>query len=265
MNLPNAICSARSIPGEPCRRDRRFRCNAEDVIERSVSPNAQIGAGTEIGAFVFVGPNVRIGENCLIESGACLGALPFSKSHHGTAADELEPIIVGDNCRIGSNSVVQYGVERPTFFEEQVWINHSCSIGHDVQVGARTLVGLMSSISGHSTIGRDVRIGPGSTLNNRSVVGERATIGIGSLVLHEIAADATVLGRPAVDRAEYLAEQKHLRSLSGNIRESRPITGGSMQGASIVGRVARRASRSSLGRRVRQAQAEVRTNLNRDR
>ena len=88
------------------------------------------------------------------------------------------------------------------------------------------MLGLASTVSGHSNIGDRVRIGPGSTLTNRSEVGADAVIGIGSLVLHPVVAGATVLGRPAELRTDYLKNSGRLLELLGNGRSHRQITGG---------------------------------------
>lgn len=184
---------------------------------------AQIGAGTMIGANVVIGPDTIIGVECDIQAQAVIGANPFTKAGQDRP---LQAIVIGDRCRIGVGAVIQNGIVRQTTIGVGCWINNLCNIGHDVQLGDRVVMGLSSSISGHSTIGAEVRIGPGCTLNNRSDVGARAVVGIGSLVLHPVAAGTTVMGRPAEERSAHLAQARALRVAAGQDQTSRQITRG---------------------------------------
>jgi len=191
-----------------------------------VSRAARIGSGTVIEAFVVIGPDVEIGSNCLIRSGAKIGVRPFARMA-GAEADRIEvalhPVRIGDDCQIGNNVVIQYGLERPTEIHDGCWINNLCNIGHDIILGAGTAVGLSSSISGYSTIGKKVQIGPGCTLINRTTVGDKSVIGIGSLVLQPVPAGVTYMGRPAVERDEYMTFNRRLRELTDTSREGRPV------------------------------------------
>ena len=83
-----------------------------------IHPGAQIGRGFFIdhGMGVVIGETAEIGENCTLYHGVTLGGTSWAKEKRhptlgnnvviGSGAKVLGPFTVGDNSKIGSNSVV---------------------------------------------------------------------------------------------------------------------------------------------------------------
>ena len=83
-----------------------------------IHPGARIGKGFFIdhGMGVVIGETAEIGDNCTLYHGVTLGGTSWAKEKRhptlgdnvvvGSGAKILGPFRVGDNCRIGSNSVV---------------------------------------------------------------------------------------------------------------------------------------------------------------
>lgn len=83
-----------------------------------IHPGAQIGHGFFIdhGMGVVIGETAEIGENCTLYHGVTLGGTSWAKEKRhptlgdnvviGSGAKVLGPFTVGDNSKIGSNSVV---------------------------------------------------------------------------------------------------------------------------------------------------------------
>ena len=83
-----------------------------------IHPGATIGRGFFIdhGMGVVIGETAEIGDNCLIYHGVTLGGVSLEKTKRhptlgnnivvGTGAKVLGAITIGDNSRIGANSVV---------------------------------------------------------------------------------------------------------------------------------------------------------------
>ena len=109
------------------------------------------------------------------------------------------------------------------------------------------MLGLSSTVPGHSNVGDRGRIGPGSTSTNRSEVGADAIIGIGSLVLHPIAAGTTVPGIPAELRLS-LDNARRFRELSKDKRSHRKITGGGNRYAKFIHPKLRRLLKKLIGK-----------------
>jgi cysteinyl-tRNA synthetase len=89
-----------------------------------IHPAAKIGGGFFIdhGMGVVIGETAEIGENCLLYQGVTLGGTGKEKGKRhptlqnnvvvGTGAKVLGAIIIGDNVKIGANSVVLHDVPR---------------------------------------------------------------------------------------------------------------------------------------------------------
>jgi sugar O-acyltransferase (sialic acid O-acetyltransferase NeuD family) len=77
-------------------------------------------------------------------------------------------------------------------------IMHAFSVvGHDVSVGNYTTIGSFVFIGGHAQIDSHVMIYPHSSILPGVKVGRGARIGAGSVVMHDVPEDVTVMGNPA--------------------------------------------------------------------
>lgn len=90
-------------------------------------------------------------------------------------------------CRISSDATIG----------EHVLVNSSSGIGHDAVVGSySSLLGAVS-VNGNARVGEGVLLGAGSMIYPGKAVGDGATVGLGSVVLRNVRAGATVFGNPA--------------------------------------------------------------------
>ena len=184
-----------------------------------ISPSAVVDQTVKIGAYSIIQGTAIISSNVTIGAHCIIGAMPFND-----VTDKEFGVTLEEGVWVGDKVHIQNGVRRQTVIARKSLINHGCLIGHDVHIGPSCVIGLASTISGHSNLGEGVKIGPGSTLNNRSEIGENARIGIGSLVLHPVPAHKIFIGRPASDITEQKKMSAMLRVLSGSKRKSMPVT-----------------------------------------
>ncbi len=87
-----------------------------------IHPGAKIGRRLVIdhGMGVVIGETAEVGDDCIIFHGVTLGGMKFDpiKRHPtvgnkvliGTGAKVLGPILLGNGCRVGANSVVTHDV-----------------------------------------------------------------------------------------------------------------------------------------------------------
>ncbi len=199
--------------------------NARISPSALIEDDVEIGDGAIVEAHCSIHNGARIGARCHVRSGSRLGTEPFDFRITASGINRRKtshPLIVGEGCEIGHNVVIQNGVERSTVIGANCMINNLCNIGHDIHIGDGSIVGLSTSISGYTTIGEGAEISPGVTISNRITLGKHVTVGIGSLVLHDFADDATVLGRPAVVIEAYKEERRRLKeALFGDYQPSK--------------------------------------------
>lgn len=95
---------------------------------------------------------------------------------------------------IGDPVVVAAGVILP---HGQVVIDGITEIGTGARIRPFVTIGLAEGDYRGPTIGRGVKIGTGAKIIGPVTIGDRATIGANAVVVHDVPADAVVVGVPA--------------------------------------------------------------------
>ncbi|MDE2239968.1 MAG: UDP-3-O-(3-hydroxymyristoyl)glucosamine N-acyltransferase, partial [Rhodospirillales bacterium] len=152
--------------------------NAEIGPGAVIGAGAQIGAGSSIGPLAYVAPGVVVGKNCRIHAqvtlshailgdrvviypGARIGqdGFGFAISKTGfTPVPQLGRVLIGDGAEIGANSTIDRGSAQDTVIGPGVHIDNLVQIGHNVNIGAHSVVVAQAGISGSTQIGQGVMI-----------------------------------------------------------------------------------------------------------
>ncbi len=116
-----------------------------------------IGADSRCVASVTLCTGVRIGARCLLHPGSVIGADGFGQAPDAgryVKVPQLGSVVIGDDVEIGANTTIDRGTLGDTVIEEGVRIDNLVQIGHNVRVGAHTVIAGCSGISGSTTLGR---------------------------------------------------------------------------------------------------------------
>jgi acetyltransferase-like isoleucine patch superfamily enzyme len=138
-----------------------------------VDSSAELAEDVRIGEFTVVGSGVRIGSGCVIGHGvilhadtvlgeqirvddrAVLGKLPMrSPSSATTKEKELDPLVLGDGCLIGTGAVLYRGAR----LRRRVLVADVATVREDVIIGDRTIVGRGVTVENRCSIGRFVKL-----------------------------------------------------------------------------------------------------------
>jgi UDP-3-O-[3-hydroxymyristoyl] glucosamine N-acyltransferase len=186
------------------------------VIEDEV----EIGTGTAVDAFCFLGRGARVGENCWLHprvtlyagarladrveahTGAVIGGdgfgYVFGDDRH-IKFPQIGSVEIGDDVEIGCNTTIDRGSLDATQIGIGVKIDNLVQIAHNVRIGRNTVVAAQVGISGSCTVGAQVLIGgqvgiaPHCTLEDDAVIGAQAGIPSGKTIRR----GQTVWGTPA--------------------------------------------------------------------
>lgn len=210
-----------------------------------IGEDAHVGEGTQIGAHSVIGAGCWIGENCRIHprvtlysgvrighrveihSGAVIGADGFGYAF-GEGRYWKFPqagiVEIADDVEVGANTTIDRGSLDDTRIAEGVKLDNLVQVGHNVQIGAHSVVAAQTGVSGSSVLGRQVVVGgqvgiaDHCTLEDGAIAGAQAGIPTGKT----IRAGQPVWGTPArpLDRfKEQYAWYSRLPELAARIKE----------------------------------------------
>jgi UDP-3-O-[3-hydroxymyristoyl] glucosamine N-acyltransferase len=210
-----------------------------------IGEDAHIGDDTQIGAHCVIGAGCWIGENCRIHPRVTLYASARVGNrveiHAGTVigADgfgyvygdgrywkfpQVGIVEIGDDVEIGANATIDRGSLDDTRIGEGVKLDNLVHVGHNVQIGAHTVIAAQTGISGSSSLGHHVVVGgqvgiaDHCTLEDGATAGAQAGIPTGKT----IRAGQTVWGTPAREIGKFkeaYAWYARLPELGGRIKE----------------------------------------------
>jgi len=197
----------------------------EEPSPAGVSASAEVNDGVEFGDNVYVGQNsvidedvtigddvtihsnvriyrkTRIGDGATIYSGAVLGGNGFSFEINEKGESESFPqigeVIIEDDVLIGPNTTIMRGTLDATHIRERARVNGLCQIGHNVDIGAKTVVNPLCMIAGSAKISNSCWVSPGATIRQHVEIGKNVLVGLGAVVTEDIDDGVTVAGIPA--------------------------------------------------------------------
>jgi UDP-3-O-[3-hydroxymyristoyl] glucosamine N-acyltransferase len=185
-----------------------------------IGEGVRVGEGTQVGAHVVIGAGCWIGEHCRIHprvtlypgvrignfvevhAGAVIGAEGFGYAFDGERYWKFPQagiVEIGDGVEIGANATVDRGSLDDTRIAQGVKLDNLVHVGHNVQIGAHTVIAAQTGISGSSKLGHhvvcggQVGIADHCTLEDQSIAGAQAGIPTGKI----IRTGQTVWGTPA--------------------------------------------------------------------
>ena len=122
-----------------------------------ISERARIGAHAELVANVVIGREVRIGARALVHPGTVIGAdgFGFVREPEGwLKVPQVGSVVIGDDVEIGALTTIDRGTIEDTVIEDGVKLDNNIQVGHNVRIGAHTIIAACVGISGSTTIGK---------------------------------------------------------------------------------------------------------------
>ena len=193
----------------------------------SIGPHCVVGAGSELGervvlhAQVTLYPGVRIGDRSILHSGVRVGVDGFGYVWHEGAHRKVPQVgtcVVGADVEIGANTTIDRGSIGATEIGDGVKIDNLVHIGHNVRVGAHTLIVAQVGVAGSTVIGERVTLAGQAGIPGHVTIGDGATIAAQAGVFGDVPAGAVYSGYPARPHREALRAQAGLSRLARLIK-----------------------------------------------
>jgi UDP-3-O-[3-hydroxymyristoyl] glucosamine N-acyltransferase len=131
----------------------------------------------------------RLGNNVILHSGVVIGSDGFGQANDNgkwLKIPQIGRVILGDDVEIGANSVVDRGAIEDTIIEEGVKLDNLIQIGHNVRLGAHTVMAANCAVAGSTRIGKNCMIGGQVGISGHLTIADNVTLTGGTTVLQSI-------------------------------------------------------------------------------
>ena len=176
-------------------------------VEKMIEDSSKIGENTNIATNVYIGHDVEIGKNCIIQPGAVIGSDGFGYvkvNGKNTKIDQIGTVIIEDEVEIGANTTIDRGAIGDTIIKKYTKIDNLVQIAHNDIIGENCLIISQVGIAGSTTIGNNVTLAGQVGIAGHIEIGDNTMIGAKSGVHGNVEGNQILSGHPLVDHREDL-------------------------------------------------------------
>jgi len=197
--------------------------------------NVKIGNGVKIHPNVYIGDNVTIadnvvvltgakihsetivGNNCVIHSGAIIGAdgFGFSPNKNGTfkKIPQTGNVILEDDVDVGAGTTIDRATLGSTILHKGVKLDNQIQIAHNVEIGEHTVIAAQTGIAGSTRIGKHCMIGGQVGIVGHITIGDNVRIQAQSGIGRNVKDNEILQGSPALNYGDYNKSYVHFKNL----------------------------------------------------
>ncbi|MGB5320186.1 UDP-3-O-(3-hydroxymyristoyl)glucosamine N-acyltransferase, partial [Eudoraea sp.] len=197
--------------------------------------NVKIGDNVKIYPNVYVGDNVKIGDNvvvfagakiyseteighgCIIHSGAIIGADGFGYTPNDEGVYSKVPqtgnVVLEANVDVGAGTTIDRATLGSTILRKGVKLDNQIQIAHNVEIGEHTVIAAQTGIAGSTKIGKHCLIGGQVGIAGHIIIGDRVRIQAQSGIGRNIKDGEVLQGSPAFSYSDYSRSYVHFKNL----------------------------------------------------
>ncbi|MCA0380767.1 MULTISPECIES: UDP-3-O-(3-hydroxymyristoyl)glucosamine N-acyltransferase [Phnomibacter] len=188
-----------------------------------IYPQVFIGDDVTIGDNTVLNPGVKVyhrcvlGKNVIVHAGTVIGSdgFGFAPQADGTfkKVPQMGNVVLEDDVEVGSNSTIDRATIGSTMVHAGAKIDNLVQIAHNVEIGSHTVIAAQTGISGSTKVGKGVMIGGQVGIVGHIKIGDGAKINAQSGVSKSLDNGKAVTGSPAYDYTSALRSQAVSRRL----------------------------------------------------
>ena len=188
-----------------------------------IGQNVRLGKGVQIFPHTYIGDNVTIGDNtilfagvkvyshcvigadCILHAGVVVGSDGFGFEPDAQGVNQKIPqignVIIEDDVEIGANTTIDRAMMGSTIIHRNVKIDNLVQIAHNVEVGESTFLCAQVGIAGSSKIGKHCVLTGQVGVAGHIEIADNCIFGAQTGVAGNIRKAGTYMGSPAIDAA----------------------------------------------------------------
>ncbi|MDX1602581.1 MAG: UDP-3-O-(3-hydroxymyristoyl)glucosamine N-acyltransferase [Salinimicrobium sediminis] len=188
-----------------------------------IFPNTYIGDNVQIGNNVTIFPGAKIysetiiGNDCIIHGGVVIGAdgFGFSPNQEGvySKVPQIGNVIIEDHVDIGAGTTIDRATLGSTIIRKGVKLDNQIQIAHNVEIGENTAIAAQTGVAGSTKIGKNCLIGGQVGIAGHIHIGDRVKVQAQSGIGRNIKDDEMIQGSPAIGYSEYNKAYVHFKHL----------------------------------------------------
>lgn len=146
-----------------------------------IGENVRIDSGTKVFPNSFIGDNVSVGKNCIlhpgvkiyhdcelgnqviIHAGTVIGSDGFGFAPQADGSFKKVPqignVVIEDAVEIGANTTIDRATMGSTCIKSGAKLDNLIQVAHNVEIGNSTVIAAQAGVSGSTKIGNNVMIG----------------------------------------------------------------------------------------------------------
>jgi len=155
--------------------------------------HVHVGSDTTIHPMTVVYDDCVIGQRCILHGGVVVGsdgfgfAPDFSKtSNEWVKIPQTGRVIIGNDVECGASMTIDRGAMADTMIGDGCKFDNQVQIGHNVKVGAHTVMAGCSGIAGSTEVGSLCIIGGYTNFSGHLKIADRTTVSGGTSITKSI-------------------------------------------------------------------------------
>lgn len=182
-----------------------------------IGDGCEIGEGTILYPGVKIYPGCKIGKNCILHAGAVIGSDGFGfapSEGHFIKIPQLGGVIIDDNVEIGANTTIDRATFGNTVIGKGTKLDNLIQIAHNVKIGQDNVFAAQTGVAGSTVIGDSNRFGGQCGFNGHIKIGNRNEIGAQSGIHNNLGDDNRMIGYPAVDVRQFARNLINMKKIA---------------------------------------------------
>lgn len=188
-----------------------------------IYPQVYVGDGCVIGdnTILYAGVKVyagcKIGANCILHSGAVIGSDGFGFAPvegHFEKIPQMGGVVLEDNVEIGANTTIDRATFGNTVIGKGTKLDNLIQIAHNVRVGQDNVFAAQVGVAGSTKIGDRNRVGGQCGFAGHISIGNDNEFGAQSGFPSNVGDHKRMIGYPAVDAIQFARNAVNLKRLA---------------------------------------------------
>lgn len=188
-----------------------------------IYPQVYIGDGCEIGAdtVLYAGVKIysgcKIGNNCIIHSGAVIGSDGFGfapSNGHFEKIPQMGGVVLEDNVEIGANTTIDRATFGNTVIGKGTKLDNLIQVAHNVTIGQDNVFAAQVGVAGSTRIGDRNKVGGQCGFAGHLTIGNDNEFGAQSGLHANVGDKKRMIGYPAVNAMQFARNAVNMKRIA---------------------------------------------------